>query len=227
MNYKAARYIFTENNNFSKFRRFTLIPTDTTKKIEFAMHGLNKWSPAIGVHSLAFVGRADPWDLIRPEERGRQDPTAEELIAWRAESVNDDKYRWWPSRPDDETYVAPHKASKAVMADLLAFLVSFTSAFDEIPIPDGTVKRYVKGVGIRLDEPPKGSARKEQAIILDLDKDQEGPFMDALMLDVPAFPKVPVVTDTLKMVEKAIETADTIPPSTLPDDARDCYSACF
>lgn len=237
LNYKAARYILTEDKNYNKLRSFTLIPTDTTKKILFTLHGLNKWSPEVGVHSLAFCGRADPWTWITEKERDVQEPSTEQLVKWRSELVSKDTYAWWPPCSGDATYKPPNKASAVIMADFLAFLLSFTDAFDDISLPEGKVEKFIKRVSIELEQPPKGSMRTNEAIILKPNDAQDG--VQALMLEVPkpVLPKmkkrdpdaVPVVRDTSELVEKAIETS-SFPDSssTLPTHAaREDYSTYF
>ena len=64
LNTKAAEYVFRHQDRLGKF---TLIPTDTAKKLEWTAQGLAKFSPATAVRSLAFHGLYDPWELISLE----------------------------------------------------------------------------------------------------------------------------------------------------------------
>lgn len=141
-----------------------MIPTDTTKKLEFTAKGLRDWSAAIGLHSLGFYGRMDPWDLISPKEQHDPSASTENLVAWRSEWVNDPKYA-------DPAF----KGSKAVLADLVAYLVSFTTAFDDFKTPQGSIRKSEVGVAMR--QPIEGSNQ----MVLELDDDSP---IRAMILDI-------------------------------------------
>lgn len=138
LNTKAAKYILCDNHD--KLAKLTLIPTDTTKKVEWTAQGLAKLSPAVGVRSLAFHGRYDPWDMISPKEITSRSTKTDEFMAWRSEWV------------DDPKYLPPKRGHKAVMADLTAFLVAFTRAFDKFDTGQGILERYSVKVSIKAKE---------------------------------------------------------------------------
>lgn len=162
-----------------------LIPTDTTKKLEFTIKGLKEWSSAVGLHSLGFVCRMDPWDLISSEEREGPPATTADLVAWRSAWVDDMKYA-------DPTA----KGYKGVMADLVAFLISFTDAFDKLETPLGLVSKYEEGVV--MNKVDKG----HQMV---LKKENDSPIR-ALMLRLPEMPKgqdAVLVQHTKDLAEKS------------------------
>jgi hypothetical protein len=127
LNTKAAEYVFDHQDKLGKF---TLIPTDTTKKLEWTVQGLAKLSPAVGVRSLAFHGRYDPWQMISAKENDGAPHSTQEFLAWRAEWASDPRY----SSPDSTGY-------KAVMADLTAFLAAFTEVFKDFHTTQGSLRQ--------------------------------------------------------------------------------------
>jgi hypothetical protein len=127
LNTKAAEYVFQHQD---KLGRFTLIPTDTTKKLEWTVQGLAKLSPAVGVRSLTFHGRYDPWEMISVKENDGAPHSTQEFLAWRAEWGSDPRY----SSPDSKGY-------KAVMADLTGFLAAFTEVFKDFHTIWGSLKQ--------------------------------------------------------------------------------------
>lgn len=127
LNTRAAEYVFRHQD---KLGRFTLVPTDTTKKLEWTVQGLAKLSPAVGVRSLAFHGRYDPWEMISPKELDGAPHTTQEFLAWRSEWASDPQY----SSPNSKGY-------KAVMADLTAFLAAFTEVFKDFKLRQGSLKQ--------------------------------------------------------------------------------------
>lgn len=184
LNTKAAKYVFEHKEKLGKF---TLIPTDTTKKLEWTVEGLAKLSPAVGVRSLAFHGRYDPWEMISSKENDGTSHTTQEFLAWRAEWASDPRY----SAPDSKGY-------KAVMADLTAFLAAFTDVFEDFHTRRGSLKQKVAKVAINdlqdsnqmvLQDDP--TSRIE---CLMFEAGQEG--QDALLVE-----------DASDLLEKALRTA--------------------
>lgn len=168
-----------------------LIPTDTTKKLEFTVKGLTEFSPAVGLHSLGFFSRMDPWEVMSPEEPDDSHASTEDLIAWRSKKVDDPEY----ANPKAK------KGYKGVMADLVAYLISFTDAFDGLETPQGVVRKRVQGVVMK--QPIDGSNQ------MVLDEDAESPIQ-ALMLEIPKLPEgqdAVLVKDTLALAEAAIASS--------------------
>lgn len=115
MNVKAAKFVFKYRD---RLKKFVVIPTDTTKKLEFTMESLWSLSAPVGLRSLAFHGKIDPWALISDREKaGEQPATDHDFLKWRLEGGL--------AKPEYQA----DKYKKAVMADLTAFLISFTDAF--------------------------------------------------------------------------------------------------
>lgn len=133
----------------------------------------------------------DPWELISPKEQdGIPAASTEDLVAWRSEWVNDPKYA-------DPKF----KGYKAVMADLVAYLISFTDAFDALKTPQGVVRRFE--IGVAMKQPIAGSNQ----MVLETDTDSP---IRAMMLELPKLPEGlenVIVEDTLGLLEGA--TAST------------------
>lgn len=183
LNTEAAEYVFEHHD---KLASFTLIPTDTTKKLEWTSQGLAKFSPAVGVRSLAFHGRFDPWDMISAKEAAGSTKT-EEFMAWRSEWANDPQY----SSPDSKGY-------KAVMADLTAFLAAFTNAFKEFSTKEGETTQY--SVKVTMEKPVPGSGQ----MVLQEAGDDGTSTIECLMLKIP----VPQGQDAI-LVEDASSLVDS------------------
>lgn len=184
LNTKAAKYILCDHHD--KLAKLTLIPTDTTKKVEWTARGLAKLSPAVGVRSLAFHGRYDPWDMISPKEIASGSTKTDEFMAWRSEWVDDPKYS------------PPERGCKAVMADLTAFLAAFTRAFDKFDTGQGFLERYSVKVSIKKAE---GDSTQ---MILKEDKDSS---IQCLMLKFPRGQETVLMDDgALALVESALKT---------------------
>lgn len=169
-----------------------MIPTDTTKKLDFTIKGLKEWSPAVGLHSLGFVCRMDPWELISPEEQDDVPASTEEIVAWRSKWVDEPKY----SDPKAKGY-------KGVMADLVAYLISFTDAFDKLKTPQGDNIVEKGFVGVTMKQPIDGSNQ------MVLEKDLESPIL-ALVLEIlvpPAVQDPLLLEDTRGLVEDANDTS--------------------
>ncbi|KAF3769694.1 hypothetical protein M406DRAFT_348841 [Cryphonectria parasitica EP155] len=191
LNTKAAEFVF-HKDQMSKLANFTLVPTDTTKKLEFTVKGLKEWSAAIGLHSLGFYGRMDPWELISEKEREKKErqhvcASTQELIDWRSELVYKKEY-------DDPT----RKGYKAVMADLVAFLISFTDAFNEY--------RTLQKVEMRVVMEHVHDGDKSTMV---LKSDASSPIK-ALLLEFTEKPgqDALIVTDTATVVQSAIARSD-------------------
>lgn len=183
LNTKAAEYVFVHH---AKLASFKLVPTDTTKQIEWTIQGLAKLSPAVGVRSLAFHGRYDPWNMISPKERITKSTKTNEFMAWRSE---------WASHPD---YSTPDKKGyKAVMADLTAFLAAFTDVLNGIPTKDDITTLYTSKVTI--DQTTSGSQ-------MVLRKEAKSPI-ECLMLRIPGQETV-LVEDAIGLVERALRTVN-------------------
>lgn len=60
LNPKAAKFVFS---NFRQLSSLTLIPTDTTKQIEYSLIGLQDLSPSIAKSALAFNCHVDTMEL--------------------------------------------------------------------------------------------------------------------------------------------------------------------
>lgn len=184
MNLGAARFVFEHAEKLSKFR---LIPTDTTKKLEYTLEGLTKWSAPIGLHSLGFYGKVDIWDLITNEEEQSPSASTQDIIRWRSKLVS--------TRSD---YTSPSfRAHKVVMADLTAYLISFTDAFKEYQTLDGVVSSREIGVTSITDGEK-----------MELNPD-EASSIKALWLDLPKDLKVVLVKDTLSLINDTIQTGSS------------------
>lgn len=133
----------------------------------------------------------DPWELISPKEQdGVPAASTEDLVAWRSEWVSDAKYA-------DPKF----KGYKAIMADLVAYLISFTDAFDALKTPQGVVSKFE--IGVAMKQPIAGSNQ------MVLETDTESPIR-AMMLELPKMPEGQdnvTVEDTLGLLERA--TAST------------------
>lgn len=192
LNTKAAEYVFV---HYDKLASFRLIPTDTTKKLEWTVNGLAKLSPAVGVRSLAFHGRYDPWQMISPKELASGSTKTDEYMAWRSEWINDPKY----SSPDSKGY-------KAVMADLTAFLAAFTDAFKVFKTNEGVIKQFTTRVAMEQSIPDS------KQMVLRRARDEEPSTIECLMLEMPNLPQgqdAVLVEDALGLVESALETIST------------------
>lgn len=185
LNTKAAEFVFHQDQ-IGKLANFTLIPTDTTKKLEFTTIGLKEWSPAIGLHTLGFYGRMDPWELVSDREKEDTSASTENIVAWRAEKVHDKDFA-------DPTF----KGYKAVMADLVAFLISFTDAFDNHKTPQGIVRKSNIGVRIASKKSIQGS---DQMV---LERDETSPIR-ALMIDIPSELSAVLIEDVQNLVTPAL-----------------------
>ncbi|ROV98334.1 hypothetical protein VMCG_07140 [Cytospora schulzeri] len=183
LNTKAAEYVFAHHKELASF---TLIPTDTTKKIEWTVKGLTRLSPAVGVRSLAFHGRYDPWEMISPKERSVGSTKTDEFMTWRSEWINDPLY----STPDSKGY-------KAVMADLTAFLAAFTDAFKEFKTKEGVIKQVSIRVAMEQTIP-----NSNQMVLTKF----EGSSIKCLMLDMPDHSQGVLVEDALGLVDSALQT---------------------
>lgn len=172
-----------------KLSKFRLIPTDTTKKLEYTLAGLTEWSAPIGLHSLGFYGKVDIWDLITKQEEQSPSASTQDIIRWRSNLVFGHSEYTKPS----------FRAYKVVMADLSAYLISFTDAFKEYQIPDvGVVKSLERGVvSITTD------AKKMQL------KFDETSSIKALLLDLPKDLNVVLVKDTLSLINDTIQTGSS------------------
>lgn len=184
LNLGAAEFVFEHAQKLSKFR---LIPTDTTKKLEYTLEGLTKWSAPIGLHSLGFYGKVDIWDLIGKEEEESPCANTQEIIRCRSKLVS--------TNPD---YTSPNfRAYKVVMADLSAYLISFTDAFKGYQTLEGVVSSREIGVTSITDD------KKMQ-----LKPDEASPIK-ALWLDLPKDLKVVLVKDSLSLINDTIQTGSS------------------
>ena len=188
LNTKAAEYVFDHHD---KLASFTLVPTDTTKKLEWTVQGLAEFSPAVGVRSLAFHGRYDPWQMISPKEDAGTTKT-EEFMAWRSEWASNSQY----TSPDSKGY-------KAVMADLTAFLATFTAAFKPLKTKEGdTTQRPIKVI---MGKPVPGSGQ----MVLEWPRGDETSTIECLMLDTPSLPQgqdAILVEDASGLIGSALTT---------------------
>lgn len=187
LNTGAAEYVFRHQD---KLGRFTLIPTDTTKKLEWTVQGLANLSPAVGVRSLAFHGRYDPWEMISSKENDAGPHTTQEFLAWRAEWASDPKY----STPDSKGY-------KAVMADLTAFLAAFTLVFKDFQTRRGQLKQTSIKVTMEQSIPDSNQmvlredgTSKIECLIFEAREGQD----DALLVE-----------NALELLETALKTASS------------------
>ncbi|KAJ4391682.1 hypothetical protein N0V93_005301 [Gnomoniopsis smithogilvyi] len=185
LNLDAAEFVFKNAERLAKFR---LIPTDTTKKLEYSLQGLTKWSAPIGLHSLGFYGKVDIWDLKdRTPEEQHPSASTQDIIRWRSNLIfNDSEYT-------DPSF----RAYKVVMADLSAYLISFTDAFKEYKCLQGVLKSYELGVK---------STTNGNKMKLEVDEDSS---VKALMLTLPQGQDVILVEDTLNLINTAIETGSS------------------
>lgn len=183
LNTKAAEYVFRHQD---KLGQFTLIPTDTTKRVEWTVQGLAKISPAVGVRSLAFHGRYDPWMMISSKERDGKPHSTQEFLAWRAE---------WA---DDPLYTDPNsKGYKAVMADLTAFLAAFTDAFKEYD--QGTLKQA--SIKVTMEQTIPGS---NQMVL----REDPASKIECLVFESGhGTQETVLVKDALDLLQKALNTA--------------------
>ncbi|KAH8758022.1 hypothetical protein F5883DRAFT_428162 [Diaporthe sp. PMI_573] len=185
LNTEAAEYVFKHHDKLGKF---TLIPTDTAKKLEWTVQGLAKFSSAVGVRSLGFHGLHDPWNLISPKENDGSSHTTQEFLAWRAEWTSDPRY----SAPDS-------KGCKAVMADLTAFLAAFTDVFKEFRAKQRSLKQVSIKVTIQQTIPDSNqmvlrACPTSKIDCLMFEPGQEA--QDALLVE-----------DALEVIKKALEPA--------------------
>ena len=166
LNPQAADFVFT---NHDKLAKFVLIPTDTTKKIEYDLKNLRQLSSIVAYRSIAFHLRMDPLSLISPNESydGQQGFDPEAFIKQRADDF------------------AGYANQKVVMADLTAFLLSFTEAF-------GSFRSRVGAIDSRKIN------NKEQMVLKKDDKST----IEVLLLD--ALDGVTVIGKTADFVEAAI-----------------------
>lgn len=184
LNLDAANFVFKHADELSKFR---LIPTDTTKKLEYTLEGLTKWSAPIGLHSLGFYGKVDLWNLVTKEEGRNPSASTQDIIRWRSNLVFDD--------PD---YTSPNfRAHKVVMADLSAYLISFTDAFKEYNTSHGVVRSRECGV-ISITDGKKMKLKPDEASSI-----------KALLLDLPKDLNIVLVEDTLALINDTIQTGSS------------------
>lgn len=189
LNTKAAEYVFHEDQK-GKVGKLVLISTDTTKQVEFTAKGLAKFHPAVGIRAMGFFGRLDPWDLISPKERDAVSATSKEYIAWRAEWAEHSEYA-------DPKF----KGYKAVMADLVAFLICFTDAFDEYKTPHGTVRKSITKVA--MTHVP-GNTPERNSMVL---KEDPTGTIESMMLEITDLPDGQasvLIDDTLGLAEKTM-----------------------
>lgn len=183
LNTKAAEYVFEHQDKLGKF---TLIPTDTTKRVEWTVQGLAKISPAVGVRSLAFHGRYDPWEMISAKERDGKPHSTQEFLAWRAEWADDPKY----TDPNSKGY-------KAVMADLTAFLAAFTDTFKEYD--QGSLKQISVKVAMEQTIPDSN-----QMVL----REDPASKIECLMFESgQGAQETVLVKDALGLLQKALNTA--------------------
>lgn len=184
LNTKAAEYVFDHRD---KLGRFTLIPTDTTKKLEWTVQGLAKLSPAVGVRSLAFHGRYDPWEMISPKESNGGPHSTQDFLSWRAEWASDPQY----SAPGSKGY-------KAVMADLTAFLAAFTHVFKKDQPDWGQLKQTSIKVTMEQTIPDSN-----QMVL----REEGLSKIECLIFDTREGQDPVLVEDALGLLETALETA--------------------
>lgn len=184
LNTKAAEYVFADEQK-GKVGKLVLVSTTTTQQLEFTAKGLTELHPAVGVRAVGFFGRLDPWALQSPEEKDREAPgTTEELMSLRAEHVRN-------TFCADDTF----KGKKAVMADLVAFLICFTNIFDDYK---GKVRKYVTNVTMTQGQ---GS--------MVLEESPDGPIQSMMLKlsdDIPDGPKPVLVEDSLALAEEAMRS---------------------
>lgn len=183
LNTGAAEYVFKESKKLAKF---TLIPTDTTKKLEWTVKGLAKLSPAVGVRSLAFHGRFDPWEMMAEKERDGASNSTQEFLAWRSEWASDPQY----STPSSKGY-------KAVMADLTAFLAAFTEVFSEYQTKQGTLKQT--SIRVAMEQTIPGS---NQMVL----REDSASKIECLVFKLPEGQDAVLVEDAPRLLEIALET---------------------
>ncbi|KUI55608.1 hypothetical protein VP1G_02893 [Cytospora mali] len=193
LNTKAAEYVF---RHYDRLASFKLIPTDTTKKIEWTIQGLAQISPAVGVRSLAFHGRYDPWDMIAEEEKKTPMEKTEDFMALRSKWVSDSKY----STPESKGY-------KAVMADLTAFLAAFTEAFKEYKTKgDGVVKQDSISVTMEMEDNKQRVLQEVKINQSALQEVVQKPTIECLVLKLPPKQEAVLVEDALDLVKSALTT---------------------
>ncbi|KAK7703878.1 hypothetical protein SLS64_008823 [Diaporthe eres] len=186
LNTKAAEFVFQHQDKLGKF---TLIPTDTTKKLEWTVEGLAKLSPAVGVRSLAFHGRYDPWEMISSKELDGKPHTTQEFLTWRAEWASDPQY----STPDSKGY-------KAVMADLTAFLAAFSQVFKDFQTRRGQLKQTSIKVAMEQTIPDSNQ------MVLREDGTSK---IECLIFDTREGQDALLVEDALGLLETALKTASS------------------
>ena len=186
LNTEAAEYVFKHQD---KLGMFTLIPTDTTKKIEWTIEGLAKLSPAVGVRSLAFHGRYDPWEMISPKEHDGAPHRTQEFLAWRSEWASDPKYSNTKS-----------KGYKAVMADLTAFLAAFSDVFKDFQTRDGSLK--LTSIKVTKEQLNPGSQMVLTRALTDTSK------IECLVFE-PQGQDALLVEDALRLLENALNTVSS------------------
>lgn len=193
MNTKAAKYVFADEQK-GKLGKLVLVSTTTTQKLQFTAKGLTKLHPAVGVRAVGFFGRLDPWELLSPKEKdeaGNYVPmTSEDFLSWRAEHVRS-KFC------EDDNF----KGKKAVMADLVAFLICFTRVFD-----DGDFNHVIDEDNRKVGKKEIQVAMTEGSGSMVMKENESGPIK-SMMLDPPEDGQNPVlVDDTSKLVEEAMKT---------------------
>lgn len=182
LNTKAAKYVFHDEQK-GKVGKLVLVSTTTTQQLEFTAKGLTELHSAVGVRAVGFFGRLDPWELISPKEKEGVSGTSKEFLSWRAEYARntfcaDDKF----------------KGNKAVMADLVAFLICFTNAFDNY---QEKVRKYVTNVNMT-----------EESGSMVLQTKADGPIQSMMLKlsDVPDGQKAVLVEDALSLAEEAMKS---------------------
>lgn len=160
---------------------------------EFTVKGLTQWSHPVGLHCLGFYGKVEIWDLIAPEEAGNLSASTQDIIEWRSKLVLDaEKY-------EDPSF----RGYKAVIADLVAFLISFTDAFKQYPSPRGALHTCKVGV-VPSKKPLTGNGQ------MVLEEGDDSSVVEALMLkgDVEAGVKL-LIGDVEKLIKDALRSGSS------------------
>lgn len=191
LNTKAAQYVF---DNAGKLGKFVLIPTTTTKMLKFTARGLTKLHSGVGVRTVGFSGRLDPWELICPkeeeEERKGASVTSEQFLSWRAEHAR-------TTICEQDSF----KGKEVFMADLVAFLICLTRIFDGDNFVFGEANLKLRKEECQVSLAP------EEGEGMVLEKNDSG-FIKAMLLERLDGSDDPVVVDdVVSMVEEAMKMA--------------------
>lgn len=188
LNTKAAQYVF---DNAGKLGKYVLIPTTTTKKLMFTSKGLTKLHPAVGVRTVGFSGRLDPWELICPKEEEEikgASVASEQFLPWRAEHARS-------TICEQDSF----KGKKVFMADLVAFLICFTRIFDGDNFVFGEANLKLRKEECRVSLDKNGD--------MTLKRNDSG-LITAMMLERLDGSDDPVIVDdVVSMVKEAMKTA--------------------